>query len=146
MDSADIQLERMLNFGAAERNKEPILEALKSHIKNDTFLLEIASGSGQHVAHFARYFKNVTFQPTDYHSSMLSSILAYKEQFHLQNVLPAKYLNVEDDAENWLMGELNAESVDYIFNSNMIHVTHYSCTEGKHSLAKVPNLVTYEYI
>ncbi|XP_065209820.1 methyltransferase-like 26 isoform X2 [Planococcus citri] len=130
VDSAGPQAERMLNFAAAERNKQPILDVLKNYIKDGTRLLEIASGSGQHVTHFARHFTNVTFQPTEYHSSLINSILAYKDHFNLPNVLPAKYLNVEDDPDNWLNGDLAPESVDYIYNSNMIHITPYSCTEG----------------
>lgn len=46
---------------AAERNKQPILDTLLTQIDQDreAQLLEISSGSGQHVAHIAPHFPKV---------------------------------------------------------------------------------------
>ena len=63
---------------SAERNKEAIAKALASHApfshghsttassSSSSIVLEIASGTGQHVAHFAAAFPSATFQPTEY--------------------------------------------------------------------------------
>ena len=64
----------------AERNKQAILEILQQYCTtvtptNDSqtaaadggyHVLEVGSGSGQHVAHFARALPHVTFWPTEY--------------------------------------------------------------------------------
>lgn len=78
---------RKRTAAAAERNKEPILEVLKKYISNTkAYFLEISSGTGQHVAHFAPHFPNLTFQPSEYDKDMLSSIQAWGQECPTQNV------------------------------------------------------------
>ena len=57
----------MQNAPAADRNKDVILKVLQSVIPADFSgqALEIASGTGQHVAHFAPNYRNLTWQPSD---------------------------------------------------------------------------------
>lgn len=48
------------------RNKEPILAVLREHLGGASGLfLELASGTGQHCAHFAAALPGLTFQPTE---------------------------------------------------------------------------------
>jgi Protein of unknown function (DUF938) len=42
--------------GSVERNKDPILNLLKRVLPHTGLILEIGSGTGQHVAHFAKAF------------------------------------------------------------------------------------------
>jgi len=66
----------MLSAPAAERNKGAILEVLQKHLGNpssfDGRVLEIASGTGQHITHFAQTFTKATFQPTELEKSSIS--------------------------------------------------------------------------
>uniref|UniRef100_A0A8D0H2J4 Methyltransferase like 26 n=1 Tax=Sphenodon punctatus TaxID=8508 RepID=A0A8D0H2J4_SPHPU len=57
----------MLVSPAAERNKELILEVLADYVDEaaPAFGLELASGTGQHVVHFAQALPSITWQPSE---------------------------------------------------------------------------------
>ena len=63
----------MFHVPAAERNKAPILQVLQKFIPKGFKgrALEIASGAGTHVTHFAQFYENITWQPTEYEQRCL---------------------------------------------------------------------------
>jgi hypothetical protein len=83
----------------SERNKEPILQELKQLLPQEGLVLEVASGTGQHVAHFAAALPSLQFQPTDVTSEGFDSIRAYTVQ--LPNVLPPAVLDASLPVEQW---------------------------------------------
>ncbi|BES92987.1 Chromosome 16 open reading frame 13 [Nesidiocoris tenuis] len=119
---------------AAERNKQPILNALRQYLNltasSPEKLLEISSGSGQHVAHIAPNYPNITFQPTEVEKASLRSIQAYVDENGLGNVEPPQFLDVRSSSDQWLNGAIADGSYDYILNINMMHISDFSCTEG----------------
>ncbi|XP_070777777.1 methyltransferase-like 26 isoform X2 [Enoplosus armatus] len=64
----------MLSAAAAERNKEPILAVLRESVNTGRPLqaLEISSGTGQHVTHFAKALRNIVWQPSEYDRQSLA--------------------------------------------------------------------------
>ncbi|HUF44802.1 MAG TPA: DUF938 domain-containing protein, partial [Aestuariivirgaceae bacterium] len=50
---------------AAERNKDAILAVLSRVLPPSGLVVEIASGTGQHVVHFADALPRLTWQPTE---------------------------------------------------------------------------------
>ena len=55
------------NFSpAAARNRGPIADVLGRHLPPTGRVLEVASGSGQHVAYLAPLHPGLQFQPTEY--------------------------------------------------------------------------------
>ena len=106
---------------APERNKGPILEVLRQVLPERGTLLEIASGSGQHVAHFAAAFPQLRFVPSDVDPDNLASIRAYAAES--ANVAEPRVIDVR--SSDWAVG-----CVEAIFCANMIHIAPWPCTLG----------------
>lgn len=108
---------------APERNKAPLLELLARVFPKAGRVLELASGSGQHAAHFARHLPDLEFQPSDVDEDNLASIRAWVREEQLANLREPVRLDVLDDT--WPVAPCEAA-----FNANMIHIAPWSCAEG----------------
>ena len=106
---------------AAERNRGPILAELQRLLPTQGLALEIASGTGQHAAHFAAALAGWRWQPTDGDARSPASIAAWCEG--LANVLPPLHLDVL--ADPW-PGVPNP--VDAIFCANLLHISPSATT------------------
>ena len=62
---------------ATLRNRDFILDVLRDVLPTTGVILEIASGSGEHVVHFARCFPRLVFQPSDPDPDARFSIAAW---------------------------------------------------------------------
>ena len=78
---------------AAERNREPILEALRVHFADRTRVLEIGSGTGQHAVHFAAALTQLQWQCSD-RAANLPGIRSWLEAAQLPNTPPPVELDV----------------------------------------------------
>jgi hypothetical protein len=138
---------------AAERNRQPLLEVLQRVLPTRGRALEIASGSGQHVAWYARHLPGWTWQPTEFDAASLPSIATWcrvdaggssddDRQAPLPNVLPPLRLDVL--AASWPV----AGAFDAITCANMLHIAPWACCAGlmrgaAHHLATDGLLLTY---
>jgi len=107
----------------AERNREPILAVLRRCLPVSGLVLEIASGTGQHVAHFAAALPMLKWQPSDPNPAARDSVIAWCSQGDLSNVLPPIDLDVR--RQPWPMS-----SVDAVVSINMIHIAPWSATRA----------------
>ncbi|MYZ47132.1 DUF938 domain-containing protein [Propylenella binzhouense] len=106
---------------AAERNKEPILTILRRALPESGRVLEIASGTGQHVVHFAGAYPEIEWQPSERDPRMLPSISAWVETSGLANVRAPIVLDVCAGA--WPAGPFDA-----ILCINMVHISPWRAT------------------
>jgi hypothetical protein len=112
-----------LHAPAAGRNREPILAVLRSHLPSHGLVLEVASGSGEHIVHFARAFPGLDFQPSDADSQARASIDAWRAEAGLQNIKPAIALDAA--AEHWPIS-----TADAVLCINMIHIAPWEAAVG----------------
>lgn len=122
-----------LHSPAADRNKAPILEQLQRVLPPSGLALEVASGSGQHVAHFAAALKGWRWQPTDGDVRSPASIDAYCDG--LTNVRPALRLDVLDEASQATLAAALPEPVDAVYCANMLHISPWATCAALMQLA-----------
>ncbi|MBI2255436.1 MAG: DUF938 domain-containing protein [Proteobacteria bacterium] len=108
---------------AAQRNRDPILDILRRTLPESGTVLEIASGSGEHVIHFARALPDLTFQPSDAHVDSLKSVAAWIASSGTPNILPPLHLDVM--ADKWPIA-----AADAVICINMIHISPWDATKA----------------
>jgi SAM-dependent methyltransferase len=106
---------------SAERNKGPILDVLARVLPSRGLVLEIASGTGQHVIHFANALPDLTWQPSDPDAELRESIAMRVREEPRANVNSPIDLDVTK-----LPWPLPA--ADAVVAINMIHVAPWSAT------------------
>ena len=89
------EADKRLFAPASSRNRQPILDILAQVLPQEGRALELASGSGEHVAAFATAFPGLHWHPTDVAPNRLESIDAWVASAGCKNVEPARILNVE---------------------------------------------------
>ncbi len=109
----------MLSAPSAERNKDPILAVLKRVLPSSGLVLEIASGTGQHIVHFARALPGLEWQPSEPDSEMRRSIAAWTRAESLANVRAPLDLDVM--APVWPI-----ERAAAVICINMIHIAPWA--------------------
>lgn len=108
---------------AAARNRDPILAVLRGVLPETGTVLEIASGSGEHVLHFARALPGLVFQPSDPNPEARRSIADWAATSGLANLRPP--LPLDAAAPSWPV-----TAADAVLCINMIHISPWAATEG----------------
>jgi hypothetical protein len=111
-----------LHYPATARNRDAILAVLRDVLPAKGLVVEVGSGSGEHVIHFAAAFPALTFQPTDPQPEARRSIVAWVDQAGLANVRPPLAL---DATAPWPIARADA-----VLSINMIHVAPWPAAEG----------------
>ena len=126
---------------SAERNKGPILAVLERTLPPAGVVLEIASGTGQHVVHFASALRHLTWQPSDVEAECLRSISGWLAASRLPNIRQPIGLDVQ--ALPWPVAEIDA-----IVCVNLLHIAPWPVVPALFAGARValrPSGVLYLY-
>lgn len=107
---------------ATERNRDAITHVLKGCLPAQGRVLEIASGTGEHIVHFAAQFQHLAWQPSDSDPLALASIAAWRAESGGDNLLAPVEV---DAAADWQVQDISA-----ILCINMVHISPWEATKG----------------
>lgn len=114
----------LLTSPAAERNKDPILTVLETVLPPTGSVLEIASGTGQHVCFFAAELPTIRWQPTEPDAASREAIVSRIRESGLGNIEPPVALDVHEP--RWPV----AAQYDAVVCINMVHISPWSSTNA----------------
>lgn len=115
---------------SAERNRGPILEAMRDYLPAAGTVLEVASGSGEHAVYFAPQIAPLKWQVSNLDRAQLDSVQSWITHCPADNLLSPILLDAT--AETWPVetDEYPGKPVTALFNANMIHISSWNVTEG----------------
>ena len=99
---------------ACERNRDPILDVLRTQFAGRSHVLEIGSGTGQHAVHFAAALSHLTCQCSD-RAEYLPGIRAWLSDARLPNTPEPIELDVA-------RGPWPTARFDAVFSANTLHI------------------------
>jgi hypothetical protein len=102
-----------------------LLEGAEGHV------LELASGSGEHILHLSRALPDLTWWPSDIGARELESIAAWRESEGGENLMAPVYLDA--GTRTWPLGGPGyppAENLKAIFAVNLVHISPWEVTLG----------------
>lgn len=108
---------------ATLRNRDAIAAVLAEWLPATGNVLEVASGSGEHVVHFAAAFPTLGWQPSDPDPAGLVSIEAWCADAGLANIAPPLALDAS-------VGGWPIDRADAILCINMVHISPWDATLG----------------
>jgi SAM-dependent methyltransferase len=109
---------------AVARNRDPLLAVLRPRLPRAGLVLEVASGSGEHLAALAALTPALAFQPTDPDPDARASADAWARHLAAGNLRPALPLDAALP-DTWPVA-----AADAILCVNMLHIAPWAATLG----------------
>ena len=124
--------DRRLDAPAFHRNQAAIATELQRLLGDKTGnVLEIGSGTGQHVVTFAATLSHLVWWPSDPDPQHRASIEAWRASSALENVRPP--VDLDAAALDWQLGQEEqppANDIAAILAINLLHIAPWSAAEG----------------
>lgn len=129
VDSGPPAADGRLDGPAFHRNHDPIWSALSDFLSTQTGdVLEIGSGTGQHVTEFARRAAHLNWWPSDIHDLHLKSIAAWRAYSGLENLNAPQRIDLLDPDWTWTGGD--ARPLAAMLCINVLHISPWSVSRN----------------
>jgi hypothetical protein len=126
-DGTPPAIEGRLDAPAFHRNHEPLWQVLGPHLAQaEGWVLELGSGTGQHVVTYAARTPRLTWYPSDVNDAHLSSIAAWRTHSALPNVAAPQRIDLTDPNWNWEPGGALAA----ILCVNVLHISPWAVSQN----------------
>jgi hypothetical protein len=116
-----------LDYSATGRNREVILDVLKEALPNSGAVLEVASGSGQHITYFAQQIPQLKWQPSDTDAAARASIDAWRNEMGVTDAV-LNPIDLDASVDIWSLGHI--KDLNAIMSINMIHISAWEACLG----------------
>jgi SAM-dependent methyltransferase len=131
-DGRPVEPDGRLDAPAFHRNHQPIWQVLQRFLAGKHGdVVEVGSGTGQHVVHLAGLTPDLTWWPSDLNAQHLRSIEAWRVHSGLPNIHPPLQIDLSDPA--WcpeMHDDRGPGPMLAIFCANVIHVAPWRVAEG----------------
>ena len=125
----NINTDNRLNFPATKRNRDSIAAVLTNYISPNVFVLEIASGSGEHGVFFQKKFPSIIWQTSDPELVHRNSINSWINHEGLYSKMPEP-LDLDVEISPWPITKQLRSLIKGIVCINMIHISPWTCTKA----------------
>ena len=121
-----------LDASAFHRNHQPIWSVLEPYLQACTGdVLELSSGTGQHIVEFARKAPHIIWWPSDYGEENLKSIAAWRQFANLPNLRPPARIDLAQPDWKWQGKDHQPpDRFTGIFCANVIHIAPWRVAQG----------------
>ena len=116
-----------LDYPATGRNQEVILDVLKEALPKSGAVLEVASGSGQHITYFAQQIPQLKWQPSDIDAAARASIDAWRNKMGVTDSVDTP-IDLDASVDIWSLGHI--KDLNAIMSINMIHISAWEACLG----------------
>jgi len=131
-DGRRVEADGRLDAPAFHRNHEAIWQALEPYLagrRGD--VVEVGSGTGQHVVEFARRTPDITWWPSDLNAAHLKSIEAWTAHAQAANVRAPLRIDLADPS--WcpqMQDGTGPGPLLAVFCANVVHIAPWNVAEG----------------
>ena len=131
-DGRPVEADGRLDAAAFHRNHAPIWAVLEKFLAGQSGdVVEVGSGTGQHVVHFATHAPRITWWPSDLNENHLKSIEAWRAHAGLANIRRPLRIDLTDPAWCPQMHDASGPAgLLAVFCANVVHIAPWRVAEG----------------
>lgn len=131
-DGGRIEPDGRLDAAAFHRNHAAIWQVLAASLQQHSGdVVEVGSGTGQHVMHFAEQSPGITWWPSDLNDAHLNSIEAWRAHTQRANVRSPLRIDLTDP--NWCPEMTDGggpRDLRAVFCANVVHIAPWPVAKG----------------